>query len=774
METIQGTVNKILFSNEDTGYKVLKIINPSGSPSIVTGEFGPEIIIETIALFHGKWRTHPKYGTNFRAYSYEITYNKSELNSIKLFIDSIAPNIGPERALAIVTHFGKDTIKILDEEPERLKEVESIGKISAKSLAKAWTENRNIWNKEREIWSFRAFLNSIGLKERRIKRVISHFGGGLEAEEKIRNNPYILTEIESFGFSTTDYIAKRLGISESASERLEAFILHILNVICPNNGHLYFELKHIAPIANQYSRNNSTKFLNKDELNIDDIKPFIQKLEQDKIIINDEGLIYAKKYFNFEKRSAQLLANIINEPSDLIFLTDKSIKDHISKFEKEHNIVLSPEQQQVMYYFGKYKTFVITGPPGSGKTTVLKAIVNMVKTKKLRLTCMTPTGISAKKLSLTIDNEAFTIHRRLGFRGNTWICNELNQYDTDVVIIDESSMIDQEVFYHLVSALKKRVHIIFVGDHNQLPSVSAGNVLKELISSESVPVVKLEKVFRQDEASDIIKVAHKIKNGDTNLDLFNNDPKSDVFFLRIHDPQKIENLLINLAQKFKNEKRLFQIITPRNDGPLGVNPLNTVLQNILNPASSDLPEINCGNFVIRKGDRIIIKKNDYENDIYNGDIGKVTGVSKGSVYINIEGRTINLNLDEIDEKVRLAYSITVHKSQGGEYPYIILPFINQFGRNMLQRNLLYTAITRAREKVIVLGHGSALEKAINNANVTRRNTKFGKRIRECHQKKKNSLYQSQSAHQNSQNVRNKKDVASYEKKEYSVMVITGD
>lgn len=766
METVQGTINKILFSNEENGFKVLKIRTPSGSPSVVTGEFGPEIIIDTIAVFHGEWRSHPKYGTNFKCYSYEITFDNSELISIKLFIDCIAPNIGPERADAIISHFGKDTIKVLDETPERLVEVEGIGKVSANSLAKAWTENRNVWSKEREIWSLRSFLNSLGIKERRVKKIINHFGGGLSAEEKIRNNPYILTEVEGFGFSTTDYIAKRLGIPESSPDRLKAFILHMLNVVCPSNGHLYFELKHLAPIANQYCKETNTKFLSKEVLNTEDVKPFVEKLKEDKIVVIDNEFVYANKYYNFEKRSAQMITNIANETSDLIFLTNESIEEHIATFEQEQGIVLSPEQRLVMHHFGEHKVFVITGLPGTGKTTVIKAIVNMAKTKKLRLTCMTPTGISAKKLALTVENKAYTIHRLLGFRGNEWICNELNPYDTDVVIIDESSMIDQEVFYRLLCALKKRVHIIFVGDQNQLPSVGAGNVLKELVNCEVIPVVRLERIFRQDEASDIIKVAHKIKSGDPNLDLFSNDPKSDVFFLRIRDPQEIEKLLINLAQKFKNERRLFQMISPRRDGPLGINPLNTVLQQVLNPPSDNIPEVNCGNFIIRKGDRIIIKRNDYVNDIYNGDIGKVVDVVKGSIYISIDDRIINLTFDEVVEKVRLAYMITVHGSQGQEYPYIILPFINQFGRNMLQRNLLYTAITRAKEKVIILGHGSALEKAINNASVTKRNTRLAERIKQCHQKLKNSTSQSLSKLQDFQNALSQKDAVSPEKIEY--------
>ena len=270
--------------------------------------------------------------------------------------------------------------------------------------------------------------------------------------------------------------------------------------------------------------------------------------------------------------------------------------------------------------------------------------------------------------------------------------------------------------------------MVFVGDHNQLPSVSAGNVLRELINCGQVPVVRLETIFRQDEASDIIKVAHKIKNGDTDLALFKQDPVADVFFLREKDVTKIEQFLIKLSQKFKDERRLFQIVTPRNTGPLSVSVLNKILQEILNPPAEGLEEVNCGEFIIRRGDRVKVRRNDYENLIFNGDIGKVVNIGNGHIGVLIDDKTVFLPVDDIDDRIMLAYAQTVHSSQGQEYPYIILPFINQFGKNMLQRNLLYTAITRAKQKVIVIGHGSALERAINNASVYNRNTKLGERI----------------------------------------------
>jgi exodeoxyribonuclease V alpha subunit len=426
--------------------------------------------------------------------------------------------------------------------------------------------------------------------------------------------------------------------------------------------------------------------------------------------------------------------------SDLIFLTKKDVEDHIENFERENNIALSDKQKDALYDFAEKKVFIITGPPGTGKTTLLRAIVSLVKKLKLRLTCMTPTGISAKKLAMTIDSDAYTIHRRLGFKGGFWTYNESNQFETDIIIIDESSMIDQEVLYRMLIALRDRVHIIFVGDDNQLPSVGAGNVLREMISCNHIPTVRLDQIFRQNEASDIIRVAHKIKNGDTDLSLFKSDPRSDVFFIREGNPDSIERLIVDLAQRLKG-KKAFQIITPRNNGPVSVDSLNTILQKVLNPPAIGLEEMKCYNYILRKGDRIIVRKNDYERGIFNGDIGKVITIGGGFINVEIEGRSIQLTVEEIDQKIKLAYSITVHRSQGLEYPYIIIPFINQHGKNLLQRNLLYTALTRAKEKVIIIGHGSAIEKAIKNSSVSRRNTKLGERIGRCLQLKQSGSLQ---------------------------------
>lgn len=745
METIKGAVKRVIFHNEESGFKVMKVKIPSGPVLTMTGEFGPEIINGTVADFHGDYKAHPKYGTNFRVASYSMTHNAQELASVRLFIGAISPNIGPERAQYIVNYFGNDTIDILDNEPYRLQEVEGIGSISAESLGEAWKENREKWKTQQHEYSLRAFLNSLGIKERRVKKILTYFGGGLLAEETIRENPYKLTEIDGFGFSTADFVAKQLGVLESDPLRLQAFIFYAINVLCPQNGHLYLTVDDCVDLINRYTRETNTYFIAKAVIIDNDIAQGIKNLIDEGLIVVEDRCLYSVKNLTTEARSAEKIVAILKEESDLILLTHEAIDEHIDNFERENpKIKLSDKQRDALHCFVEKKVFCITGCPGTGKTEVLRAIVYLVRKLKLDLTCMTPTGISAKKMASTVDYHAYTIHRRLGFRGDHWTHGELFKYETDVVIIDEISMVDQEVFYRLLCALRKRVHVIFVGDNNQLPSVGAGNVLKELISCGVIPVINLEKIFRQDEASDIIKAAHKIKNGDTDLSLFKSDPQADCFFIREGEVSLIEDYIIKLAAKLKSRKTLFQIITPRNDGPLSVNLLNNSLQEALNPPIKGQDDCQMGKFVIRKGDRVIIIKNDYELDVFNGEIGKVIGFTSTHITIKMDDKVIDSKIVEIGreqalEKLKLAYALSVHRSQGQEYPYIILPFINQYGRNMLQRNLLYTAVTRAKEKVIVLGHGSAVEKAINNASVQRRNTKLGERICNYYRKKRDSL-----------------------------------
>jgi exodeoxyribonuclease V alpha subunit len=381
---------------------------------------------------------------------------------------------------------------------------------------------------------------------------------------------------------------------------------------------------------------------------------------------------------------------------------------------------------------------IITGPPGSGKTTVLKAFVQVLKESGISFELMTPTGIAAKKLANTAGHEAYTIHRRLGYKGDRWDYNNSNKYTTDVVIIDEMSMVDQEVFYRMISALYSSTKIVFVGDNDQLPSVGPGSVLKELIDSKNFKTIFLNKIFRQEKTSEIILEAKKIRDGDTDLTYFRSEKESDIWHISDRDEKRIENLIIRFAQQLKNtakdkKKISFQIITPRNEGPLSVYSLNTALQQALNPHDPNSKELKLENSVIRVGDRVIIKKNNYVYEVFNGDVGKVIKITPYSIVVDVEdfydtSKRIELPIKLAEDMLKLAYCLTVHKVQGSEYSIVILPLIKAHGNLLLQRNLLYTAITRAKKKVVLIGQTSAIEQAINNNKIQKRNTILAERI----------------------------------------------
>lgn len=399
---------------------------------------------------------------------------------------------------------------------------------------------------------------------------------------------------------------------------------------------------------------------------------------------------------------------------------------------------------------GDYYGFEITGNRRfllgdftvTHNTTVLKAFVQIMKENSISFELMAPTGIAAKKLANTAGHDAYTIHRRLGYKGDQWDCNNSNKYATDAVIVDEGSMVDQEVFYRLVSALYSRTKIVFVGDNDQLPSVGPGCVLKELIDSKIFKTVFLNKIFRQEKTSEIILEAKKIRDGDTDLTYFRSNKEADIWHIADKDEKRVENLIIRFAQQLKakakeksqdKNKITFQIITPRNEGPLSVFSLNAALQEALNPHVPESLELKLDDCVIRKGDRILIKKNNYEYEVFNGDVGKIALITPYSVLIDIDdlygtSKRIDLPIKIAEDMIKLAYCLTVHKVQGSEYSIVIIPLIKAHGTLLLQRNLLYTAITRAKKKVVLIGQTAAIEQAINNDKIQKRNTLLAERI----------------------------------------------
>jgi len=752
METVIGKVEHIKFQDPNSNFKIFTIRQKDKSCITVQAEV-PNLLMGAVVEAHGDYKSHPKYGTSFRAQSFAFSHDKSK-NGLVLFLQSIAKWIGPERAYRIAEHFeGKDLDHIIYHEPEKLLELDGIGESIVKSLVEAWKENK-------ELKDVKIFLHSLGLSPYKINKIVSRYS--YNAEMVIKQNPFLLS-FEGFGFSTCDFLANKLGMSPQDPLRYRYFILYTLKG-CLQSGHLFLNGAELIAIFNEYNKLTQQPF-SPTSVKFEDIETHLAKLIQDGFIYQDGDRYYELSSFFYENESARLINKIL-ESKDICNFTGFDAEEFIRKYELSNKINLSAEQKDAIFSFVNNKITILTGGPGTGKTQTTKAFVEIMKQKNISFELLTPTGISAKKLASTTGTEAYTIHRRLGYKGEEWSYNALNKYSTQVIILDEISMVDQEVFYRLISSLYSHTKLVFVGDNDQLPSVGPGSVLRELIECGSIHTVRLTQIFRQEEQSDIIKAAKKIRDGDTDLSLFKSEKGSDIWFIRDSNLDRIEKTIVDFAKnikemnKTKDQPTLFQIITPRNSGPLSVDSLNTALQAVLNPPGSE-KELHLLSGTIRRGDRVIIKKNNYDLDVYNGDIGKVANITSTEAVIEIDDfngsrRRVDIPIKIADDMLKLAYSISCHKSQGQEYPLVILPIVKAHGSKILQRNLLYTAITRAKKKVFVIGQGSALIDAIENDRIQKRNTLFGQRINQWMKKEGTSLrtlYSNAEAYQNVENLK---------------------
>jgi exodeoxyribonuclease V alpha subunit len=754
METLVGVVGKVIYEDAKKDFKVFQLRRKDRSLIRTVGDF-PVLLPGTKIEVHGNYKSHPKYGVSFNSEAHSFNY-EGDAQSVSLYIQSIAKWIGPERSWALAKHFGENLQEVIEKTPERLVEVEGIGEKVASSLAEAWEMNR-------DMRGIRIFLHSLGLSQLKIKKVITMFGPN--TEDILKENPWILYS-HGFGFSTCDHIASKLEKNMRDPVRFRFFVLHVLEE-CLHAGHLFLTPQQVIDAFNKY--NAKTPFTFKDStLDVYDVAPHIKELIKEAYVVNDSNRLYQLDSFFYETESARLLYKV-QTSTEKNKLSNVDVEAFITRYEiqeraalKNPGFSLSEAQKDAVRSFVTEKILIITGGPGTGKTQIVKALVQLMKENNISFELLTPTGIAAKKLGSTAGCEAYTIHRRLGYKGDRWDNNALNKYSTQAVVADEMSMVDQEVFFRLLSALYSSTRFVFVGDNDQLPSVGPGSVLKELIESKEIKTVFLDKIFRQDACSDIIKEAKKIRDGDTDLSLFSTDKTKDIWHIREKVPEKIEQTIIKFAQQLKERAKVsgnalaFQIITPRNQGPLSVDTLNVALQEALNPPDKDKKEIRLNHSIIRKGDRIMVRKNNYELGVFNGDIGKVVFVTMDNVVVDLEdfyaeSRRVEIPMKFADEMIKLAYAITCHKSQGLEYPLVIMPFIKAHGTLLLQRNLLYTAITRAKKKVIILGQASAIESAIQNDKIQRRNTRFAERIKEWMQGKGISMrdmYSGSSGYQN--------------------------
>ncbi len=724
MEIIRGTVFEIIFRNEDNGYTVA-LLETEDNMLTITGVFSSIIQGEAIEV-HGNMTNHPRYGEQFKVEVYELVLPSTSEGIEKYLASGLIKGIGKATAQKIVEKFKEDTFKTIQYEPEKLCKIEGIGKKKAAVIAESFLEQIDL----KEIM---LFLQKYGISPSYGVKIYKSYGK--DTINKVRSNPYQLTEdIYGIGFKLADKIAETMGIEQQSPFRISAGIKFILMEYA-SKGHSYVP-KH-SLINNACSLLHLQENIIQSEISN---MAFQEKLYID--IINNESCVYYLPYFYAETNVCKKLIELACVDFDI---DKEDIKNKISTIEKETQLILADNQKEAVYQAISNGVTVITGGPGTGKTTTINAIIKIYEILKKKIGLCAPTGRAAKRITETSGKEAKTIHRLLEYsygeeeNSLSFSKNEETPLDYDVIIIDEMSMVDILLMNSLLKAIVKGTRLILVGDTDQLPSVGAGNVLKDIIDSNIIKVVELNKIFRQAQESMIVVNAHKINKGEHPIF---NIKDNDFYFMREKTNEKVLETIVGLCtNRLPSHYNLdplkdIQVLSPMKKGTIGVIELNNKLQAVLNPPAKHKKEKKAGGYVFRTGDKIMQIKNNYQakwtithsdntkedgEGIYNGDIGYITFIDELEQQLWAEfdqNKEVVYNFNQLDELI-LAYAATVHKSQGSEFPAVIMPIA--WGPPMLlTRNLLYTAITRAKHLVVLVGYEKYLSTMIENNRISKR------------------------------------------------------
>ncbi len=735
MEKLTGYVEHIIFRNADNGYTVLNLV--SGDEEITcVGIFSAIAEGENIEAT-GDYTDHPTYGTQFKVESFEEKAPEDE-EAIERYLGSGAiKGIGIAMAARIVRRFKEDTFRIIEEEPERLAEIKGISERKAMEIASQV-------NEKRDLRQAMIFLQQFGITMNLAVKIYNKYGQ--EVYEILKENPYrIADDIEGVGFKTADDIAAKAGIRTDSDFRVKSGILYTL-LQASGEGHTFLPKDELTVKA--------AELLGIDTEIID--KNYMDLAIERKIVIKQSGeqtQIYAASFYYMEANAATMLKQL-NIKYDV---ADAEIEQRIHNIEKKTGMQLDEHQMLAVKEAVRNGLLVITGGPGTGKTTTINTIIRYFEMEGMDIFLAAPTGRAAKRMSETTGFEARTIHRMLELNGGMegsagFERNETNPLETDVIIIDEMSMVDITLMNSLLKAVAAGTRLILVGDINQLPSVRPGSVLKDIIESKTCNVVMLTKIFRQASTSDIIVNAHKINRGEeVSLD----NKSMDFFFLKRYEADIIINVVLQLVKqklpKFVDATPYdIQVLTPMRKGLLGVERLNGILQQYLNPPAKDKREKEHGDMIFREGDKVMQTKNNYQLEweistkfgltvdkgmgIFNGDMGIVTEINDFAETMTVEfdeGRKVEYSFKLLDE-LELAYAITIHKSQGSEYPAVVIPLLN--GPSMLMnRNLIYTAVTRARKCVTLVGNDMTFNQMIRNTSQQKRYSGLCDRLRESNE-----------------------------------------
>jgi len=710
MEFISGVVERITYCNEESGFGVIKIKSKEFSELVTAvGNLAAVNVGATVRL-KGEWKYDSKYGKQFSAVECYETVPATTAGIEKYLGSGLIKGIGPIYAKKIVRKFKEDTIRIIDEEPDRLLEVEGIGQKRLEIIKQAWQQ-------QKEIKNVMLFLQSNDVSTAYAIKIYKAYGN--ESISVVKSNPYRLADdIWGIGFKTADKIAQKLGYDKNSYERCRSGIIYVLNELA-DDGHCFAERSQLVEKAE--------KMLDLDRELIE--STISRMIEEGAIIADVNDSIYLPPFYYSEVGVARRIKDILSVPSIYNSFNHDKVLEQV---QKESGIRYDDIQIEAIKTAAKSKFMVLTGGPGTGKTTTTQGIIRLFRKLSAKVLLAAPTGRAAKRLSESTGMEAKTIHRLLEYKPpEGYKRNEENPLDCDVIIIDETSMVDVILMYNLLKAISDHTIVILVGDVDQLPSVGAGNVLKDVINSGIVNTVKLTRIFRQALGSAIITNAHRINKGE--FPILRGGKNSDFFFIEEEEPHKIVQIIVDLcSRRLPEYYRVdpindIQVLSPMQRGETGTSNLNLVLQEALNPSQTS---IKYGGTIYKLGDKVMQVKNNYDKNVFNGDIGIITRIDPEDriVVISFDGNEVEYDVTELDEVV-LAYATTIHKSQGSEYGIVVAPITTQH-YIMLQRNLLYTCVTRAKKAIVLVGTKKAIAMTISNNKIQKRNTMLAYRLKE--------------------------------------------
>ena len=726
---IRGVVERITYQNPENGYTVLKCAVKSYKELVTVIGSLLDVNVGSVLLIYGNWKVDSRYGRQFAAESWEETLPATVFGIEKYLGSGLIKGVGPKYAKKIVAQFGIETLEVIETDISRLQEVDGIGKKRIKMI-------RDSWERQKEIKNVMLFLQDHGVSTSFAAKIYRQYGN--ESLDKMKENPFQMADdIWGIGFKTADGIAQKLGFAKEAYVRLRSGIMYTLSNLA-DEGHVFaYKEQLIAKAAELLEAEESSIVMTLDQMIAD--KDLICETVDYKTDQAEVKAIYLPAFYYAEAGVAGKLKHLAQAPAaDRLWQAlmdarqktgNESLSIDVSKIQEKVHMEYDEIQADAIRKAAVSKVMVLTGGPGTGKTTTTQGIIAAYRSFGLKILLAAPTGRAAKRMTEATGLEAKTIHRLLECKPpEGYQKNEDNPLDGDVLIIDECSMIDMILMNALLKAIPEGMRLILVGDIDQLPSVGAGNVLRDIIDSGVFPVVRLTRIFRQAQSSRIIMNAHAINEG--KFPDISNGKNTDFFYIEKEDPEEAVQEIVrlvknNLPRYYKTPWNHIQVLTPMQKGIVGAANLNLALQEALNPQGDGLRR---GGYLFRTGDKVMQIRNNYEKEIFNGDIGTVESVDlqERTLKVNFDQHIIEYEASELDELVH-AYATTIHKAQGSEYPIVVMPVLmNHYV--MLQRNLIYTGITRAKKVLVIVGTRKALSYAVRNVTVTKRNTFLKERL----------------------------------------------